>query len=201
MIDRIGFDENERRVAIFAARCHEGQKRKYTGHPYIVHPLRVAAAVKFHDMLPVITGREIQKSACVMAALLHDVLEDTDVSICEIKEFLENNLNLSLTQSETDKMISDVLEMLRALTDVYTKEAYPSYNREKRKSLEAARLRKTSMNTKFIKTLDIKDNLNSIKVYDRKFLKVFMKEKLLLLEDAECNTFKHFFESCSLSVD
>ena len=30
----------------FATKAHEGQTRKYTGEPYIVHPLEVADIVK-----------------------------------------------------------------------------------------------------------------------------------------------------------
>lgn len=47
-----------------------GQLRKYTNEPYIVHPLEVARIVKSvpHD------------SNMVMAAYLHDVLEDTKIS-------------------------------------------------------------------------------------------------------------------------
>ena len=51
----------------FAARVHAGQTDK-GGHPYIDHPLRVAAAVEAE-------GRE-----AVIAALLPDVVEDGAVS-------------------------------------------------------------------------------------------------------------------------
>ena len=50
----------------FAATAHEGQQRKGTSIPYIVHPVAVAALVAEYG------GDEDQQ----IAALLHDVLED-----------------------------------------------------------------------------------------------------------------------------
>ena len=50
----------------FASTVHEGQKRKGTSIPYIVHPVAVAALVAEYG------GDEDQQ----IAALLHDVLED-----------------------------------------------------------------------------------------------------------------------------
>jgi (p)ppGpp synthase/HD superfamily hydrolase len=51
----------------FAQMAHEGQVRKYTGEPYIVHPLRVAA----------LSGDP--------AAVLHDVIEDTSVTAEDLR--------------------------------------------------------------------------------------------------------------------
>ena len=58
----------------FAYQLHRQQVRA-TGEPYIIHPVAVA------DLL-----RDIGASAAVIAAgFLHDVVEDTDVSLEEIK--------------------------------------------------------------------------------------------------------------------
>ncbi len=60
-----------------AEKSHAGQFRK-TGEPYIEHPVSVAGILAEMGM----------DSACIAAALLHDVVEDTDVSLEEIeKEF------------------------------------------------------------------------------------------------------------------
>ncbi len=59
----------------YAAIAHEGQTRR-TGEPYISHPVAVACILaKLHLDLPT-----------VMAALLHDVVEDTGVAIAEINQ-------------------------------------------------------------------------------------------------------------------
>ena len=52
----------------YAARAHEGQFRR-TGHPYITHPLAVAN---------VLAGMRMDHQS-LMAALLHDVIEDAEV--------------------------------------------------------------------------------------------------------------------------
>jgi GTP diphosphokinase / guanosine-3',5'-bis(diphosphate) 3'-diphosphatase len=53
----------------YAARAHEGQWRR-TGHAYITHPLAVAN---------ILAGMRMDHET-VMAALLHDVIEDTDIA-------------------------------------------------------------------------------------------------------------------------
>ncbi len=60
----------------FARAAHDGQTRK-TGQPYIIHPVAVAAIV----------AEELELgTAPVIAAFLHDVVEDTDHTIDEIRE-------------------------------------------------------------------------------------------------------------------
>ena len=59
----------------YADQAHQGVVRK-TGEPYISHPVSVACILaEMHMDLPTI-----------MAALLHDVVEDTDISTDDIKE-------------------------------------------------------------------------------------------------------------------
>ncbi len=59
----------------YAFAAHDGQTRK-TGEPYITHPVAVACILaKLHLDLPT-----------VLAALLHDVVEDTGVSVDQISE-------------------------------------------------------------------------------------------------------------------
>lgn len=58
-----------------ARESHEGQVRK-SGEPYIFHPLRVTHLAARHWM----------DFPSVMAALLHDVVEDTPVSLADVRE-------------------------------------------------------------------------------------------------------------------
>ena len=62
-------------AAEFAAEAHFGQLRK-DGSPYITHPLKVAE---------IASDWHLDKHA-VIAALLHDVVEDTEVEIDEIED-------------------------------------------------------------------------------------------------------------------
>ena len=66
--------QNIRAAFELAARAHQQQRRK-SGEPYILHPIEVAR----------ICVREIGLGpTAVVCALLHDVVEDTDVSLREI---------------------------------------------------------------------------------------------------------------------
>jgi guanosine-3',5'-bis(diphosphate) 3'-pyrophosphohydrolase len=60
---------------VFAARAHKGQVRR-SGEPYLSHPLEVTN---------ILADMHLDKTTLV-AALLHDVLEDTDITAAEIKE-------------------------------------------------------------------------------------------------------------------
>ena len=63
------------RATEFATRAHEGQVRKGTKRPYIVHPVEVA------DIVSTMT----QDEEIISAAVLHDTIEDTDVTYEDIK--------------------------------------------------------------------------------------------------------------------
>lgn len=60
---------------VFAQKKHKGQVRRFDSSPYVFHPLRVANSVLHHG------GEQDQ----IIAALLHDTLEDTQTSYLEIK--------------------------------------------------------------------------------------------------------------------
>jgi (p)ppGpp synthase/HD superfamily hydrolase len=62
------------KAARFAEVAHAGQVRKFSGVPYVTHVRRVAAAAHQFGL----------GEAAVEAALLHDVVEDTDHTISDI---------------------------------------------------------------------------------------------------------------------
>jgi len=150
-------------VLDFAIAAHEGQLRKYTDDPYIIHPVAVA------DMVEDAGDDENM----VNAALLHDVLEDTSVTHSQLRAFLFQNF--------VAVDASDILNLVVELTDVFTKEDFPNLNRKARKSLEAIRLGNVSDRAKQIKLMDIEHNSKSIMEHDPKFAKVFLEEKEVLL--------------------
>jgi len=60
----------------FASEKHKHQKRKVSGHSYIVHPMMV-----YH-----MTSLYSEDENTLIAALLHDTVEDTDTELEEIEE-------------------------------------------------------------------------------------------------------------------
>lgn len=78
---------NEHHVALvkkayeFAEKAHRGQYRK-SGEQYILHPVQVAGILADLEMDP----------STVAAGFLHDVVEDTNVSIEEIKQEFGNEI-------------------------------------------------------------------------------------------------------------
>ena len=99
----------------YAAKAHEGQTRK-TGEPYITHPVSVACILaKLHLDLPTL-----------LAALLHDVVEDTGVLVAEIAEKFGKQVGLlvdGLTkldkielQSATQAQAENFRKMLLAMS-------------------------------------------------------------------------------------
>jgi hypothetical protein len=70
-----GYDELYEEALRLAARAHRSQVRKGTDLPYIAHPVHVSAILQRHGF-----PRET-----VIAALLHDVVEDQDIAVAEIE--------------------------------------------------------------------------------------------------------------------
>src|ERR1035438_5967658 len=66
----------------FAAEAHDGQFRKGTRIPYLIHPLRVAKILIDYDCA----------NELAIAGLLHDTVEDTDATIDEIRSIFGDNV-------------------------------------------------------------------------------------------------------------
>ncbi|MDO4477565.1 MAG: HD domain-containing protein [Lachnospiraceae bacterium] len=82
------------RAVQFAAEAHKGGKRKGSQVPYIIHPVEAAC----------IAANMTDRAEVVAAAALHDVVEDTPVTVDEIREaFGESVARLVGAESE-DKM-------------------------------------------------------------------------------------------------
>jgi (p)ppGpp synthase/HD superfamily hydrolase len=145
----------EDRARTFATAAHAavGQLRKYTFEPYIVHPTEVAATVK---TVP-------HTEAMVAAAYLHDVVEDTGVSI-------------ELIRAEFGSEVSDLVGWL---TDV----SRPDHgNRAARKAVDRAHTASAPAEAQTVKLADLISNTRSIVEHDAEFARVYLAEKRLLLE-------------------
>lgn len=76
----------------FATKAHEGQFRKGTKRPYIVHPIEVA------DIVTSLT----QDEEIISAAVLHDTIEDCDGVTAEVLKEHFGERVASLVQSESE---------------------------------------------------------------------------------------------------
>ena len=146
------------RALIFATAAHAAVKqvRKYTGEPYINHPVEVCEILTLYAVNPV---SEEQRAA----ALLHDVVEDTGVTIELVAE----------------QFGPKVAELVAGLTDVSKPE---DGNRKVRKAIDRAHTAQSSPETKSVKLADLISNTASIVEFDPDFAHVYLREKKALLE-------------------
>jgi (p)ppGpp synthase/HD superfamily hydrolase len=142
------------KALVFATAAHAavGQTRKYTGEPYIVHPIHVMNILK---TVP-------HTDAMLAAALLHDTVEDTGVTI----ELIESEFG------------SEVAELVSWLTDVSKPE---DGNRAVRKQLDLEHTAQAPAAAQTIKCADLISNTASIVKYDMNFAETYLKEKSALL--------------------
>jgi (p)ppGpp synthase/HD superfamily hydrolase len=137
----------------FATDAHGDQKRKYTHEPYITHPLAVMKIVQSVPHTP----------EMLMAAVLHDVVEDTPVDILTIR----------------DEFGPVVAQYVNGLTDVSRPE---DGNRVARKALDRQHISSQVAEVHTIKLADMIHNTQSIREHDPNFWRVYREEKRLLLE-------------------
>lgn len=154
----------------FARAAHKGQFRKYKNEEYIEHPKRVAQLVK---TVPHTTDM-------ICAAYLHDVVEDTTVSLNEIRQ----------------KFGDRVADLVAELTDVFVKKDYPHLNRKKRKENEVERQSKMSPEAKTIKLADVIDNTRDIVLNDLNFARRYVPEMEALIEALQGGNFKLLMTAC-----
>lgn len=141
------------RALKFASDAHNNQSRKYTGVPYIEHPISVSSIVKSVD----------HTEEMLAAALLHDVVEDTEISIRTIRSFFGD-------------IVGDLVE---SLTDISKPE---DGNRATRKKIDALHYAKGSPQAQTIKIADLIDNTADIAKNDPNFWQVYKQEKKFVLD-------------------
>lgn len=142
------------RALAFATEAHGSinHVRKYTGEPYINHPVEVMGIVK--------TAAHYTDEM-LAAALLHDTVEDT-----------------SVTQDVIEREFGPVVGLLvLELTD-----QCHEGNRATRKAAEAARLGTISPEGQTVKLADLISNSRSIVAHDRGFAFVYLREKVRILD-------------------
>ncbi len=136
----------------FAEQAHQGQVRKYTGEPYINHPIQVA------ELVSTVT----EDVDMIMAAVLHDTIEDTEITYDNIKKMFGVR----------------VADFVHELTDI----CLPKHgNRLLRKNIECCRLAQVSGQAQTIKLADLINNSASVIKHNPNFAKTYLQEKADLL--------------------
>lgn len=87
------------RAIVFAVKAHHNTERRGKGFPYIVHPMEAVEVVA-----TITPDQEL-----LAAAALHDTIEDTDVTVEQIRaEFGDRVANL--VHSESDRLVEGLSE-------------------------------------------------------------------------------------------
>ncbi|XP_034112868.1 guanosine-3',5'-bis(diphosphate) 3'-pyrophosphohydrolase MESH1 [Drosophila albomicans] len=119
----------------YAAQQHRNQRRKDPQEtPYINHPINVSTILA--------TEAGIDDEAVLMAALLHDVVEDTDATFADLEQLFGD----------------DITGLVREVTDD------KSLEKMERKRLQIVNAPKASRRAKLIKLADKLDNLRDLQV-------------------------------------
>jgi (p)ppGpp synthase/HD superfamily hydrolase len=138
---------------LWGAMKHKGQVRKYTGEAYFTHCEAVAEAVQayYEETLNKEAPEEV-----IAAALLHDVVEDTDA---------------------TFEMVTDIAgEETTKLVYYLTKPPTFAGNRAQKKAVYHSKLALAPVEAKIIKFFDMLHNHSSIREYEPKFWEVWREE-------------------------
>jgi (p)ppGpp synthase/HD superfamily hydrolase len=139
----------------FARQAHESVNhyRKYTKEPYIVHPAAVSKIV----------SSVTNDAAMICAAWLHDVVEDTHITLTEIR----------------DEFGDEIATLVSDLTDISQPD---DGNRKTRKRIDLEHTRQASPRAKTVKLADVIDNCRNIAEHDPEFAKLYLEEKRNLLK-------------------
>jgi len=127
-----------------AAEAHKHQRRKWSDDPYIVHPRRVRAKVASRP-----GSTEIDEAA----ALLHDVVEDTEIDADKLAELLVKDGMIDAD------VAGEVMGLVMELTQPYTDDEVKHMSRAEKRELDWAKLRNVSDRAKRLKLCDRIDNI------------------------------------------
>lgn len=128
------------RAVQFAQLKHHGQVRRYTGEPYFTHCVDVARVV----------ASVVSDESMIVAALLHDTVEDTSATLDEI-------------QAEFGDQVADLVGWLT------NEPAVAGLNRARRKTMDRERLARAPWQAQTIKLADMICNAPSLRDHDPEF--------------------------------
>jgi guanosine-3',5'-bis(diphosphate) 3'-pyrophosphohydrolase len=131
---------NITRAATYAAHKHRNQRRKVDDIPYINHPLDVGSLVASYMPHPSLFGEKEEMVHTIMAAYLHDVVEDTGTSKQQIADAFGNT----------------VADIVMEVTD---DKSLPKVERKKQQIIHAGQISRAAQ---YIKLADKYSNLNDL---------------------------------------
>lgn len=163
----------------YANNHHGNQVRKYSGLPYITHPLNVAITVQ-----GCFSTKILEKNKLIEIALLHDIVEKTTVYISEIYKIFGKIVGNGLTLLTDKSKSTKEKHLINILKDK---------NRQKRTSEYNKQIYIAPLFIKFIKASDILDNIIDINLFEKDFSKIYIKEKI-----AQFNLFGYEIKNTNL---
>lgn len=81
------------KATVFAAAAHRGMTRKGNRIPYLAHPMEAASII----------AQMTDDQELMAAAVLHDVIEDTDVTLSELEHFFGKRIAFYVSGESEDK--------------------------------------------------------------------------------------------------
>jgi (p)ppGpp synthase/HD superfamily hydrolase len=154
----------EAEALAFAYKCHDGQTRKNSDVPYIIHPVRVGLILRIaHIEVP---GFFTRPSMVIAGGFLHDTIEDCGLNGADFQEEFGYDTGNSL------------YDLVKEVSDVSVPE---DGNRAKRKALDREHLARSSSEGASIKLADVIDNAADIKTLQPSFVAVYREEMQALV--------------------
>lgn len=159
----LGFLSNDRPKTIAAARLaieyHGDQERKWTGEPYYNHPIEVTKLLIEHHWVDDDTSA---------AAMLHDTLEDTDIS---------GGLIQMRCGHKTVRIVRELTNTTRFPND-----------KEKQTEINLKRLASASREAKLIKAADVLHNSRDIVKSNPSYAPKYLIKKARTLQAIKTNS-------------
>ena len=136
----------------FAKEKHKNQTRRFSDIPYFIHPSRVANILKNYT----------NEEELIIAAYLHDTIEDTDTTSAEIEEQFNQRIAYLVNELTSDNKAIQKMGKAKYLT---------------------AKMSKMSDDALLIKLCDRLDNLTDLGNASKKFIKNYKNQTRYILDN------------------
>ena len=147
--------ENFIRALQLAIRAHDGQRRDFVDVPYVLHPIRVVSILRDSGF----------RASVLIAGLLHDVVEDSEVTLEEIINLFGN----------------DVANLVMWVSRISTLD---DGDRATRKKIDRFHYSAGPAEAQSIKLADIIDNTSNVHLRaPPEFAKKYLGEQLALINE------------------